>query len=166
MSRTYRKMKLGNWNKSEIAYINWHIRRFTGSVLIRKRKPKERIEAEKVQAAKDREIWDLNHRSNYIITTDDKIKWAPSVYVNKYVYENVYQSREDRIEELRRKYNTFSRDGSFSESSRRKEFKKSAAKRVRRANKKFCKAVICEDNHENMTLPDEHVGDCLYWSFF
>lgn len=165
MSRTYRKMKLGNWNKSEIAYINQHMRRFTGSVRIRNRKSKEQIEAEKIQAVKDRENWYLKYRSNYI-TIDDKIVWAPTLYVHKYVYKDVYQSREDRIKELRQKYATFSRDGRFNESSRSTGFKKKAARVVRRENQRFCRKIMMGAEYDHTPYPDHHLGDPYVWDFW
>jgi len=78
----------------------------------------------------------------------------------------VEKSMDEVIAESKRDFATYTRDGKWNETSRNTGFKRAAASCVRRANKRFCSAVIRGEEYEDTIYPHEHLGDYLVWSFW
>ena len=66
----------------------------------------------------------------------------------------------------KREFATYTRDGKWNETGRRTGFKQAAASCVRRANKRFCGAVMRDEDVDDKIYPHEHLGDYLVWSFW
>ena len=69
-------------------------------------------------------------------------------------------------EKAKRDFATYTRDGKWNETGRNTGFKQAAASCVRRANKRFCNAVMRDEDIDNKIYPHEHLGDYLVWSFW
>lgn len=78
----------------------------------------------------------------------------------------IEKSMDEVIAESKRDFSTYTRDGKWNETGRNTGFKQAAAKCVRRANKRFCSAVIRGEDVDNKIYPHEHLGDYLVWSFW
>lgn len=66
----------------------------------------------------------------------------------------------------KRNFATYTRDGKWNETGRNTGFKQAAASCVRRANKRFCNAVMRNEDIDNKIYPHEHLGDYLVWTFW
>ena len=93
---------------------------------------------------------------NYIHTT----------HVTRYHRIDIPWSVELEIEELKKQYQEFTRDGHWNETGRNTGFKQAANKHVRLANKQFCSAILRGEDYDNKIYPHDHLGDYLVWSFW
>lgn len=92
-------------------------------------------------------------------------------YVPKYIWEREPQSFEEyktkELEDNISYWNEMTRDGRFSESGRRKSYKKDAARVVRTKNKRLTNAIISGNiDYEDEIYPSRKDGKSLYWNYF
>ena len=170
----------------------YHLRWKAGAFYdyIKRRKPKEQYEAEYVEAYTkayaEYELklknasYDENGRP-YDGYVTSRCRWynsyptsclaknyinPPNVYVNRYYYETVQVTREERIEKYRKEYREFTRDGHWNKTGRNTGFKKAAAKATRIGNKRLERKIVKGDDYDHLPYPNEHDGDFLRWSFW
>jgi hypothetical protein len=53
----------------------------------------------------------------------------------------------------------------MAETGRRTGFKTKSKRAVRRDNKPFCNKVFRDEDWEDISYPDEHIGDKFVWDF-
>lgn len=183
MSRTYRKPlrvieeNETNYIKKNLGY-NRRWNRYTNHV--RRRKPEDQYQAE-VAAAELEWIETLKKASfdadgrPYIGT-----RWAYTGYVNRglvlnyiykprpyrYHYVTIEITREDEIEQLRKQYAKFTRDGHWNETGRNTGFKKASAKAVRNGNRRLKTKIMKDEDYDHVSYPNDHDHDYLVWSFW
>ena len=100
-------------------------------------------------------------------------KWEHQVvlvrtYVSRYIrtYDIPYP-REEQERDNAAKYETYHRDGKFSETGCRTGFKKKAARELRQANRRYCTNVMHDiDYHEDSVHPCRYEQKYLIWAFW
>ncbi len=152
------------WNKGD----NYNTR------VVRRKKSQEQYEAEWEDA------WKLYHEQLKKASYDSEghpYLWMQTCggfrenyirepYVTKYHRIEVPWSIEQEIEELRKQYRKFTRDGHWNETGRNSGFKKASAKTVRLGNRRLEKKILADEDYDHLPYPNEHDGDFLRWSFW
>ncbi len=87
-------------------------------------------------------------------------------YVSKYHRIEVPWSVEQEIEELKKQYRKFTRDGHWNETGRNTGFKEGSKKTVRLGNRRLEKKIMSGEDYDHLPYPNEHDGDFLRWSFW
>lgn len=74
---------------------------------------------------------------------------------------------EDAVNEAKDFYQRMTRDGYFTVSSRSSGFKNEAGRCVRRANKRYCDAVLKDEDHwDECSAPTRKMGKDLRWNWW
>lgn len=185
MSRTTRKplQAIESNEESYIKkYLGYRARRYHFMKRqFRQRKPKEQYEAEvaiaEAQYQEKLKIASFDESGKPYIGTRLDFDYCTRKYtsvpayihqrhVSRYHYVSKDWSIEEEIEELRKEYNEFTRDGHWNETGRNTGFKEAAAKAVRLANRRLEKKVLSGEDYDHLPYPNEHDGDFLRWSFW
>lgn len=189
MSRTTRK-PLRVIEENEETYIKrslnrriWRQDRFYSSKVVRRKKHTDEYEAE-WQAAWDEYNEKLKKASRdedgrpYILKTwrydyscgERKFGLYPDYlrepYVSRYHRIEIPWSIEQEIEELKKEYREFTRDGHWNETGRNTGFKETAAKVTRIGNRRLERKIMKDDDYDHLPYPNEHDGDFHRWSFW
>ena len=91
---------------------------------------------------------------------------APIRPTKLYKRVQVEKDIEEVITKAKANFATYTRDGKWNETGRNTGFKYAAKKQVRKANKRFCKVVLQDQDYDNITYPHDHLGDYLVWCFW
>lgn len=86
--------------------------------------------------------------------------------VPRYKRVQISWSVEQEIEELKKQYRKFTRDGHWNETGRNTGFKKAATKTIRLANRRLANKIMSEQDYDHLSYPNEHDGDYLRWAFW
>lgn len=158
MSRTYRKSQAHsnevNFIKKETEYYR---RKYARSVTMSVNQ-REAYESAMADYEAKLLIWKTK--------TDFSVEYPNEPYKSQYstVMYTKTPYTEEITEKYRNKYRKFSRDGYWSESGRRRAFKRLAAAETRNAWRKFTTAVIKECDYDDMPYPGDCLGKKLVWS--
>lgn len=87
-------------------------------------------------------------------------------YISLYHRIEIPWSIEQEIDALKKEYLAFTRDGRWSETSRRSGFKEGSANVTRLANHRLEKKILKGEEYEHLAYPNEHDGDFLRWAFW
>lgn len=159
MSRTTRKPK---WYRehTEVSFINndWCVQRST-SISVRKRRDKK-IVAKELEAAQTKFEAELAANGGSRIKGYYKSSWSDTEYpiyirpdvVHRFTYTRVEVSKDYFRDKARQEYKTITRDGKYTESRRKKNFRNDCARTNRRNNKEFCRKVM-NDEWEDTSAP-------------
>jgi hypothetical protein len=192
MSRTYRKPSLVV-EQGKVHYINDRIgrgHRYSGMLkkTVKRRKPRDQYEAEyktaydTAWAAYDADLArasyddlgrpfigyrrDYWNRGNIQASLVPNYIYEPRVYVSKYYYETIEETRAECVERYSKEYDSYVRDGKLSESGRKTGFKEASTKVTRIANKNLVRRIIKDEEFDHLAYPNHHDGDYLRWSFW
>lgn len=173
MSRTTRKPR---WycEHNEVSFINndYHIELSYYYITKRTRRDKDVVNAE-IAAANKKYEEAVAANGGTAVLASTYCSWLGTVhqryiqrdYVSRFTYEKVFVGKQYFIEEAKAKYKALTRDGSMSESGRKKAFRKDCARTTRRANKRFCKAVL-DDAWEHLSAPSYSDTSYKVWSYW
>lgn len=182
MSRTYRKSSLTE-EQSEITFVHNRVHRLEVRPyprFVKRKKPKEVYQQELAEATLQAEneyndklkvakldetgkpyvgykVLDYTLFKNYI--------YPPRVYVTRFIYEEKVFDKDAEVEETKKEYRSFMRDGVLSETGRKTGFKEFCTVKLRRKNKVFCHKVL-KDTWDNECYPEPHETDYARWNFW
>ena len=179
MSRTYRRPLVSSSNEASYIKHNYSARISTRTV--RKRKPEQQYASE-LAAAKQRYDEQLKSaqydkdgkpyvgfRSQYNWYTKSWNVVPSYIYFYKpsrFEYVTIDWETDQQLQYVKQRYAESFRDGKRNQSGRKRDFKQAAAKCVRRANKRFNRAVLIDSDYDNIPYPNGHEGDYLRWCFW
>ena len=183
MSRTVRK-PVRAIKENEEAYIKRCLHRphNFSSKTVRRRKSQDEYEAE-YKAAWDQYAEDLKKASYdefgrpFISGTsiynpvNGKWEYCWGRYlhqprISRYHRVEISWSVDQEIEELKKEYRKFSRDGHWNQTGKNTGFKKAAAKATRINNRKLEYTIMKDEEYDRLSYPNEHDGDYLRWNFY
>lgn len=87
-------------------------------------------------------------------------------YVSRYCRIEITWSIEQEIEELKKEYREYTRDGHWNETGRNTGFKEAAAKVTRIGNRRLEKKILKDEDYDHLPYPNEHDGDFHRWTFW
>ena len=161
MSRTTRRPKF-YLKTSETKHIN---RDIASAIRFSNHYIRVRMTEEELDTEYQRRLSRYSENGHWVLFW--RISEEPPVRRTKgYKHVAVEKNMDEVIAESKRDFATYTRDGKWNETSRNTGFKRAAASCVRRANKRFCYAVIRGEEYEDTIYPHEHLGDYLVWSFW
>lgn len=187
MSRTYRKPRWPNVELSEVEYINRELKWVRGQ----QRAVYERV-ANKERYDSALKTWrsDVKYYAWLVKTYADSSRPDAQEYYERYVatLNNLLKKKpkqeqyfslnityvpytdddvEKCISDSKKEYKKYTRDGRFSETSRRTGYKKDSAKIIRRANRKLEHDVIVgNEEWKHHSYPDRHLGKPKIWNWW
>lgn len=92
--------------------------------------------------------------------------YKSNVEIRPLTKEQIEERREkDRMKDVQY-YRRTSRDGFLAKGRRAGGFKTKAKRTVRRANKAYCNKVLRDEDWEDISYPNEHIGDTFVWDFW
>lgn len=137
--------EMNNWAKKPTAKVRY-------------RKPRKVYEAE-VVAAKAK--YDATPYENWFCDRP-----AFRNYVSKFYYITVDVSYEKALAYAEEEWAKRFRDGYCSETSRTTGFKKDAAKKLRRDNKRYCDDVVAGREVDHLAYPSRKESKYIVWSYW
>lgn len=183
MSRTYRKPAY-YVEQSDVSYANrelqWHRRRLsqvrpggTGYLKRVKKDPEQyQRECDQAQAEFQLKVEQNGGSLYYMYTcpwlgTTRELTLRPR-YVSRYQYvPDQPPSDQQVIDNAVAERRKMTRDGVYSETAQRSGFKRDATRVVRRANKKYCRDVVNDDNTwEDYPYPTRKLGKHMKWNWW
>lgn len=92
-----------------------------------------------------------------------KLQWPNVRWYDKYI-----KPKEEVILDAENQLNRWRRDGrdGMTCTTSNTGYKYDAKKTVRRANKSFCRHVLCGDDYENIPLPTRKIGKKHKWDWY
>lgn len=156
MSRTYRKTALTD-SQSEETYVkdwmeNFNPVRYYWVLKSETTYLAQRNEAREIYLAEMKEscgIWTVYER-----------------YINPKTRVYYTITAEEYERELRNDYRKFKRDCMFYETGRNTGYKDDASKTVRIANKRLAQRILKDEEYDNVSYPDRHLGKTHKWNWW
>jgi hypothetical protein len=161
MARTYRNPEWPNIGKEAYLADSYDPRETTWR---KTRKSKEVYEAE-IEHAKEAPHLQMVAQHDFIVGTTKYVYNYIPQFVSRYYITRIPYPKEEQDRVHAAQYDTFFRDGHFSETGIRTAFKKRAAGELRRANKRYCQRVMNDDEYEGV-YPISRDQNHLVWAYW
>jgi hypothetical protein len=161
MARTYRTPEWPNIGKEAYLADSYDPRETTWN---KTRKSKEVYEAE-IEHAKEAPRIKIAGLCDWGTIFTNKTYYCAPQFVSRYYITRIPYPKEEQDRVHAAQYDTFFRDGHFSETGIRTAFKKRAAGELRRANKRYCQRVMNDDEYEGV-YPISRDQNHLVWAYW
>lgn len=177
MSKTYRKSYF-NIRCTEVEYVNSQMKFYSPFRLERRYKTRKQYDAERRKAE---QLFEKKQKayvkkcgklflefgrpllgSQYYKEVE---RFHPR-YVRRYYYIEVPQSLDEYVTRVKKEYQSYNRDGTFTESKRKKAFRKDCARTTRRMNKRLCNEIVQGEEWDHESYPSRKHTKHLIWSYW